>query len=146
MADLTETEQRILAELEEAWRQNVFSMINTIVDPTGDVGEVVMLRQALGELVERDYVVMAIEGFAPRNPQELGKSASLELLSGLSDWFRFDPLDPHWTLCRGDFRKDRYPVIVSTAAGRQKAAEILMQRGAMRPEPARQGKLPHAQP
>ena len=81
MTDLTEMEQRILAELEEAWRQNVFSMLNTIIDPAGDVQEVAVLQQALGELAERDYVVMAIEGFSPRNPQELGKAASLELSS-----------------------------------------------------------------
>ena len=30
--DLTEMEQRVLAELEECWEQNVFAMINTIID------------------------------------------------------------------------------------------------------------------
>jgi hypothetical protein len=129
MADLSEMEQRVLAELEEAWRQNVFSMLNTIIDTTGDAQEVTLLQQALQGLVERDYAIMALEGFTPRNPEEFGKSASLELLSRLRDWFRYDAEDPHWTLSRGDFRKERYPVIASTVAGRQKAAEILKQRG-----------------
>jgi hypothetical protein len=72
---------------------------------------------------------MGLEGFAPRNPEELGKSASLELLAGLDKWFRFDVADPHWTLSRGDIKKERIPVIYMTEAGRQKASEILTQRG-----------------
>jgi hypothetical protein len=129
MTDLTEMEQRVLAELEELWEENVFAMLNTIVDPTGDAHEVALLQRALQGLVERDYVTMGLEGFAPRNPEELGKSASLELLAGLDKWFRFDVADPHWTLRRGDIKKERIPVIYMTEAGRQKASEILTQRG-----------------
>ena len=129
MTDLTEMEQRVLAELEEFWEQNVFTMLNTIIDPTGDAREVALLQQALQGLVERDYIIMGLEGFAPRNPEELGKSASLELLSSLGNWFRFDAADPHWTLSKGDFRKERVPVIYSTTAGQQNAVEILTQRG-----------------
>jgi hypothetical protein len=129
MTGLTEFQQRILAELEEAWEQNVYTMLNTIIDPTGDDQEVALLQGALLDLVERDYVMMGMEGFAPRKPEELGKSASLELLSGLGDWFKFDTSDPHWTLSRGDFRKERIPVIYLSAAGELKAVEILTQRG-----------------
>lgn len=129
MTDLTEIEQRVLAELEEAWEQNVFAMLNAIIDPTGDAREVVQLEDALRNLVERDYVVMGLEGFAPRNPEELSKPASLELISGLNDWFRFDPADPHWTLSRGDIKRERIPVIYLIAAGQEKAVQILTQRG-----------------
>ena len=129
MTDLTEMEQRILAELEECGEQNVFSMLNTIVDPKGDATEVTLLQQALQGLVQRDYVIMGLEGIVRRNPEELGKAASLELLSQLGDWFRFDVVDPHWTLSKGDFRNERYPAIYSTAAGRKQAVEILTQRG-----------------
>ncbi len=129
MTDLTEMEQRVLAELEEFWEENVFAMLNTIIDPTGDAHEVVLLQQALQDLVGRDDIIMGLEGFAPRNPEELGKSASLELLSSLGDWFRFDAADPHWTLSKGDIKKERVPVIYSTVAGRKKAVEILRRRG-----------------
>jgi hypothetical protein len=127
--DLTEMEQRVLAELEECGEQNIFAMLNTIIDPTGDAPEVTLLQQALQGLVERDYVTMGLEGFAPRNPEELGKAASLELLSCLGSWFRFDAADPHWTLSKGDIKKERIPAIYSTDAGHQKAVEILTQRG-----------------
>jgi hypothetical protein len=129
MADLLELEQRVLAELEELWEENIFAMLNTVMDPTGDVQEVALLQQALRNLVERDYITMGLEGFAPRNPEELEKPVALELLSSLGDWFRFDTADPHWTLSKGDIKKERIPVIFSTAAGRQKAAEILTERG-----------------
>jgi hypothetical protein len=64
--DLTEMEQRVLAELEEFWEQNVFTMLNTIIQPAGDAQEVAAFR---------------------------------------------------------------IPIILSTASGRQKADEILRQRG-----------------
>jgi len=129
MADLTEMEQRVLAELEEFWKENVFAMLNTIIDPTGKDQEVGMLEEALRGLVERDFIVMGSEGFLPGNPEKLAKIDSLQLLSDLKDWFKFGSQDPHWTLSKGDIKNERIPMIFSTAAGRQKAAEILMQRG-----------------
>lgn len=129
MSDLTEMEQRVLAELEEFWEENVFAMLNTIVDPTGDAQEVVLLQQALKELVKRDYVVMGYEGFVPSDPETLGKEASLELVSNLGDWFRFDTADTHWTLSKGDIKKERIPVIYSTKMAREKAFEVLDARG-----------------
>jgi hypothetical protein len=129
MSDLTEMQQRIVAELEEAWEQNVFSMLNTIIDPTGDAREVSSFQQALQGLIERDHVIMGLEGVARRSQEELGKSASLELISNLGDWFRFDTADSHWTLSKGDFRKERIPMIYLSSAGQQKAVAILTQRG-----------------
>lgn len=129
MSDLTEMEQRVLAELEEFWEENVFAMLNTIVAPTGEAQEVVLLQQALNGLVERDYVVMGYEGFVPSDPEKLGKDASLGLASKLGEWFRFDPASSYWTLSKGDINKERIPMIFSTAAAREKAFEILDERG-----------------
>ena len=64
MIDLTEMEQRVLSELEEFWEENVFAMLNTIIEPAGDAREVALLQQALRGLVERDYVVMGLQGFS----------------------------------------------------------------------------------
>ena len=129
MTDLTEMEQRVLAELEEFWEENVFAMLNTIIEPTGDIQEVVSLQSALMDLVERDYAVMGTEGFVPSEPERLGKQASLDLLTRLGEWFRFDREDLHWTLSKGDIKKERIPVIFSTVMGRNKAVEILTERG-----------------
>ena len=127
--DLTEMEQRVLAELEEFWEQNVFAMLNTIIQPAGDAQEVAALQQSLVGLVERDYIVMGLEAFHPREVERFDKMASQELLASLGDWFKFDAADPPWTLARGDINKERIPIILSTASGRQKADEILRQRG-----------------
>jgi hypothetical protein len=129
MTHLTEMEQRVLAELEEFWEENVFAMLNTIIDPTGDAQEPAFIQAALRGLVERDYVIMGFEGFVPSNPEKLGKEASLELVSNLNSWFKFDLAKPNWTLSKGDIKKERIPMIYSTVAGRQKAVEILTQRG-----------------
>jgi hypothetical protein len=139
MIDLTEMEQRVLAELEEVWEQNVLSMLNTIIEPTGDAEEVALLQQALKGLVERDYVVMGFEGFVPRNPEKLGKEASLELVSKIGEWFKVDPATSYWTLSKGDFRKERYPVIFSTAEARDIAFQILDDRGYQWWRPKRKG-------
>ena len=129
MSDLTEMEQRVLAELEEFWEENVFAMLNTIIDPTGDAQEVVLLQQALKGLVERDYVVMGYEGFVPSDPEMLGKDASLGLVSKLGGWFKFNLAGSLWTLSKGDIKKERIPMIFSTAAAREKVFEILDGRG-----------------
>lgn len=129
MAILTEIEQRVLAELQEFWVENVFSMINTIFDPTGDPSEVALLQQALKGLVERDCVVIGFEGFVPRDPEKLGKEQSLELVSNLGDWFRFDSANSFWTLSKGDIKKERIPAIFSNSEAREKAFDILEERG-----------------
>lgn len=129
MIDLTEMEQRVLSELEEFWEENVFAMLNTIIEPAGDAREVASLQQALRGLVERDYVVMGLQGFSPREQEKLERRTSLDLISDLGNWFRFDLVDADWTLSKGDIKKERIPAIYSTAAGRQKAIEILEQRG-----------------
>jgi hypothetical protein len=127
--DMTEMEQRVLAELEECWDQNVFTMLNTIIQPAGDAQEVAAFQQSLVGLVERDYIVMGLEAFHPREIEKFDKMASQELLASLGDWFKFDAADPHWTLAKGDIKKERIPIILSTASGRQKADEILRERG-----------------
>lgn len=129
MTPFTEMEQRVIAELEEVWEQNIFSMLNTIVDPSGDPGEVGMLQEALKSLVERGFVAMGLEEFSPREQTKLDKQAALELVSRLGEWFRFDAETSFWTLSKGDFREVRYPVILSTAETREKAFQILDSRG-----------------
>jgi hypothetical protein len=129
MVELTEMEQRVLAELEEVWEQNIFTMLNTIVDPSGDAQEIAVFQQALEGLIEHGYVVMGLERFSPREQTKLEKQAALELVSKLADWFRFDAATSYWTLSKGDFRKEPYPVVFSTTEARDIAFQILDERG-----------------
>jgi hypothetical protein len=103
--------------------------LNTIIQPAGDAQEVAAFQQSLVGLVERDYIVMGLEAFHPREIEKFDKMASQELLASLGDWFKFDAADPHWTLAKGDIKKERIPIILSTASGRQKADKILRERG-----------------
>jgi hypothetical protein len=103
MIDLTEMEQRVLSELEEFWEENVFAMLNTIIEPAGDAREVALLQQALRGLVERDYVVMGLQGFSPREQEKLERRTSLDLISDLGNWFRFD-----FGRCRLDIEQGRH--------------------------------------
>lgn len=129
MTELTEMEQRVLAELEEVWEQNIFTMLNTIVDPKGNAREIAEFQQALEGLIGQGYVAIGLEQFSPREQTKLEKQAALELVFNLADWFRFDAASSYWTLSKGDFRKERYPVIFSTAEARERAFEILTERG-----------------
>ena len=129
MPDLTEMAQRILSELEEIWDQNVFSMLNTVVTPNGEAAQLAEFQAALAALVERDYVLMGYEGFVPRNPEQLSKERSLEMISSIPEWFAFDEAERFWTLSKGPYNEIRYPGIYSTQEGRDKAFEILDRRG-----------------
>lgn len=124
-----EISQRILALLEEFGEENIFSTVNSIIDPKGSTEEVEMFTRALWDLVGNGHVTIAYATFAPRVVTDLEKSDAIDLLSGLPRWFRFDAIDRHWTLAKGDLRRERIPEICLTDAGRAKAVEILNERG-----------------
>lgn len=124
-----EMEQRILAVLHESWQENIFALLNTIIEPRGDPQEPILLQHALKTLLEREHIQLGLEGFVPRNPERFSGENSLKLIADLSDWFNFDRGDPHWTLARGDIKKERIPIVYVTESGRQLAHEIQMTRG-----------------
>lgn len=130
-AELTEIElsQRILALLEEFGEENIFAMINSIMDPTGATKEVTVFANALQRLLNEEYVTMAYSTFGPRTVTDLEESDAVALLADLRKWFRFDDSDPHWTLASGDIRRERIPEICLTDDGRARSVEILTARG-----------------
>lgn len=129
MEQLSETAQRILAELEEAWTKNIYTLINTVFEPKGGFGEVDQFQSAAGELFARDFIAIGTETFYPRNPQELTRADAMTLLNGRADLFRFDAAERLWNLSQGTFKDARIPVVYLTDAGLREARASLDRRG-----------------
>lgn len=128
MENLSEMALRVLAVLEEPQKENVFPMLNTIIDSNGAEEEVILLQGALKELTENDLVLMGMEAFYPRNPEKLDKAKSLSLIANLPEWFRFETDGSYWTLANGDIRKERTPEIYATASGLEVGDRIMQTR------------------
>lgn len=129
MTKLGEYEQRVLAALEEAWQENAYSILNTIIEPLGKPEEVQLLQEALQSLVRMDYVAMGMETFHPRQDEWLSQSNSLALILTLEQWFEFDTSDLSWTLRGKAWKDSAYPAVRLTETGKDMAFKILDQRG-----------------
>lgn len=129
MADLSEFGLRVLSELEELRVENVIAMLNTIVVPTGEIGEVTQLQRALLELVKAGLVEIGMEQFHPREDVVLESDEGLKVIDDLPAIFRFDSDEKLWDLRVGDMRKDRYPIILATSEGVDEGFKILSERG-----------------
>lgn len=124
MIEINEMEGRILSELQEAGEENMAAMINTIIDPMGDMVELVQMRQALDNLVRSGLAKIALGRDATRKLAPLSVEQSLEVVSKIDSFLRFRTSDSHWT-----WSGESKPHIVVTAEGRSRADEILDQRG-----------------
>ena len=129
MTDVSEIEQRILSEMEELRFDNIFSIINTVIDPTGYTVEIAEFADALRHLISQNFIDVRIEGFSPRDPELLTPHKLQELLTSFSDWFRFDSRRSLWTLKVGDLKTTRIPVIVVTPKGLLEARRLLAAQG-----------------
>ena len=129
--DLTELEQRIVSDLEEADAsiENVFAIANSVISATGASSEVLEVVAALRRLLERGFILMGLETIDQRPVERFNVPNSLRLIDDLPGWFRYSGLEPHWTLNKGDFRTCRYPVACLTEHGKLRAREILESRG-----------------
>lgn len=127
--DVHELSQRILAYLEELSGENIFTIINSILEPTGHAKEVAVFRRSLAELLEKDEINIAMRAFGSMGGSEFERADAMSLVADLPNWFRFDTNDPHWTLAEGDLRTKPMPAIYITDIGRRKAVEILTVRG-----------------
>ena len=132
-----EMQLRLLAELEEAHFDNTFSLLNTVIAPSGSESELTILVQATVDLVAGGKVVIGTENFYPRNEQVLTGEEAILFAKGLADWFRFDVDTNMWTTTSGDMRKERYPFVRLTKSGLEAAREILGNRGYRWWEPRR---------
>ena len=129
MISADELSHRVLAELNEAWTENIFAMLNTIIEPTGQPAEVAAFTDALKSLVNKELALLAVEAFFPANPEPRTKIQSLDMLAKLGDWFTFDHKRTCWTLRNGELTKARIPVIKVTSLGRDVGWKLLEQNG-----------------
>jgi len=144
MAELTQMEMRILAELEEAGLENIPAIANTVTEITGLDAERTQIKEALLNLVHADLIRLSIDSshagrirtltkgeqlpiiakLGGRRPWPLSTEDSLELLVGFEKRLRFDHVRKHWTS-----DDSPYPHILVTDTGRKQAENILAERG-----------------
>ncbi len=129
MTLLNEYAQRILSELEEAGQENVFAMLNTIIEPGGAEAEVEGFKELLSLLMDRGLITLGMSAFGRRTSKELEPRESPNLNAELQRWFRFDNRRNIWTLKDGILPSTSIPEIYLTPEGRQMSEAILVARG-----------------
>lgn len=127
-AETKELAQRALAELEEFWRENVFALLNTIVDPQNDFSQVTEFQASLKELVDEKFIIINFREING-NVETKDEAESRSIADKLPEWFRYDESRAVWTLRSGDIRSTRIPQTILTPLGREKARAILSERG-----------------
>lgn len=128
-SDTSEMAARILATLEESRSDNIFTLINTVLAPKGDMIEVTRFAAAAMQLLEDRSIELGMESFVPRNETILTDAEAKALITAMNDWFAFDVHSSHWSLKTGDFRSTRYPFIRLTTEGYTQAVKHLKSRG-----------------
>jgi hypothetical protein len=129
MSELSELEMRVLSELEEAGEEDVVTMMMTVMPPTGQASEVDDMQRALESLVRADLVRMSMDRDTTGRLKALSKDESLSAIADLKSQLRF--MGENWVDTRysGPPFGDPFPYIVDTEAGKEKAFQILEQRG-----------------
>jgi hypothetical protein len=128
---LSELEMRIVSELEEAGEEDIVTMMNTVVQPAGDIRELADVQQALENLVRADLIRMSMDRDATGRLRDLSASESLDVIADLNSGLRFKGDKRLWTDTRqsGPPYGFPFPYIVNTASGKKKGFEILEERG-----------------
>jgi hypothetical protein len=127
MRKIGEIGQRILAELEETWEQNVYTVINTVYGfPShADLAE---YCNAVRSLYEMGLVRITMDKVGWPQSRELPEEAERELLQSLEDWFSVHH-DGHWTYSGGDIKTATIPQLLVTEEGHDLAFRLLDERG-----------------
>lgn len=133
MNHLTEVEQRILAELEEAWAESFLTIINTVDKPTGNASEVDEICHALEGLTNSGLVRMAIDYDERKKLRPTSAEESLAVIRKIPGNMNFDASKGLWlwsnlTLPLKPY-KVQIPEILVTPEGLVKARSILEERG-----------------
>jgi hypothetical protein len=123
LIDVPEMMQRILAELEEAGEENVSSMLNTIVVPSGERSELAVYKSALAQLVEQDLVRVEFE--TDDNSRPPPQQNATNIVQSLDTYLRYSGEDREWGFVDGN----RAPVVIGTDSGLARAEAILEDRG-----------------
>jgi vacuolar-type H+-ATPase subunit E/Vma4 len=124
MIALSEMQLRVLSELEEAGQENLPTIANTIDYSTVDSDLRSLLDAALVALVRADLVRIAIVSDSLESLDTRSADESIKHLAHLESHLIFSEDLGRWT---GGSRP--WPEVVATASGREKASEILSDRG-----------------
>jgi hypothetical protein len=125
--ELTELEERVLAELSEFWRENFPTLANTVTVRSGSDEELQALKEAFEGLVTADLAVVGTPHDRAPELRRLTKEESQAILSEISRHLTLKPDGGHWT---GGERP--WPELAITDAGRSQAESILEKRGGER--------------
>jgi hypothetical protein len=125
--ELTELEERVLAELAEFWRENFPALANAVSDGTGTDAEFESVRAAFEGLVTADLVMVGVGGVDASRLERLSKEDSQAILAQIAQHLQFKVDGSHWT---GGERP--WPELVITEAGHQQAKSILEKHGGER--------------
>lgn len=129
MDDERELADRILAELDERGADNLHSILNTVIEPTGSPHEIDGLGLALADMLRQKEAHLALETMYPRKTSRLGEADAEAMLAALHRWFKYDASQRYWMLGNGDPLKDEYPILVLSDIGQLRAQRLLEMRG-----------------
>jgi len=131
MSALSELEMRILSELEEAGQEDVFTLMVTVMNPSGEASEVEQMCEALSNLVRAGLVRMSVDRDVGLALRELPQDESLLTIAELAPNLRFQAEGGYWTDIRRTGRpfEDTFPYVLGTETGIARAFEILTERG-----------------
>jgi hypothetical protein len=126
----TELGDRVLATLEEAHIDNVFAILNTVIDPHGGIDEVEAFVIATRNLFDRGLIEMGYRHVMPHWREEVfAADRTAQLIAELQAWFAFDRGTGYWTTSRGEIRNTSIPFILLTSAGLTESGRLLDERG-----------------
>jgi hypothetical protein len=123
MAELSEVEMRVLAELGEFESEYFPALANGVLNVAGKDRERDEIRAAFDSLVRAELVVVGTAHEASGNLEEFSKEASLALLDDIAQHLNFDASQGKWV------GGEPWPQIVITEAGLREADKIMEQRG-----------------
>ena len=129
MIEIKEMGLRIMAELQEAGEENIAALLNTVLDPNGEVTELKVLLQALNDLIQNDAIRIALpqkptEQTVPQRTMPLSKEDSISTVRRLNTYMHYSVDKNRWT-----FSQDAHPEVVLTKTGFTAAEKILEERG-----------------
>jgi hypothetical protein len=128
---MSELEKRVLSILEEFEYENVSTMMNTVMQPAGDMSELAQMQQALKALILVGFISMCMDLDASGRFKRLSQEESLDVIADLGSGLRFDADRALWTDTRykGPPFGLRFPFMLATKEARAKGREILEERG-----------------
>jgi hypothetical protein len=123
MAEMSELEMRVLAELGESRLEYFPALANGVLEVAGKDEEREQIKNAFENLVGAELAVVGIEREAPGSLDEFSKEHSLGLLADLAQHLKFDADQGKWV------GSDPWPQLVITDVGLTEADKVIETRG-----------------